>query len=285
MYRDRVGAFYAMTRETGQLATVLSHGYSLARAAWSMPPDHGAAAVRLVLEDEALVRDWLDELETMRRRIRGVRERLAAAGRIGTVDLAPIATQNGLFAMLKLSGEQIAALRAKHGRLHGRFGADQRRGADRRQPRPLRRGAQGCCRLMDRQPTLEGERLLLRPMAPGDWEALYAVAADPLVWEIHPAHDRWQEPVFRAFFEDALAKGGALVVIDKHVLSEVEGQEQRIVGSSRFQNYDPKGGGSVEIGLDVPRPQPLGRQLQQRDEAADDRSRTEERRAGLLRRR
>jgi aromatic-amino-acid transaminase len=115
MYRDRVGAFYAMTRETGQLATVLSHGYSLARAAWSMPPDHGAAAVRLVLEDEALVRDWLDELETMRRRIRGVRERLAAAGRIGTVDLAPIATQNGLFAMLKLSGEQIAALRAKHG--------------------------------------------------------------------------------------------------------------------------------------------------------------------------
>ena len=101
---------------------------------------------------------------------------------------------------------------------------------------------------MDRQPTLEGERLLLRPMAPGDWEALYAVAADPLVWEIHPAHDRWQEPVFSAFFEDALAKGGALVVIDKHVLSEVEGQEQRIVGSSRFQNYDPKGGGSVEIG-------------------------------------
>ena len=93
---------------------------------------------------------------------------------------------------------------------------------------------------MDRQPTLEGERLLLRPLAPGDWEALYAVASDPLVWEIHPAHDRWQEPSFRAFFEDALAKGGALVVIDK--------QEQRIVGSSRFQNHDPTNGGSVEIG-------------------------------------
>jgi RimJ/RimL family protein N-acetyltransferase len=93
---------------------------------------------------------------------------------------------------------------------------------------------------MDRQPTLEGERLLLRPLAPGDWDALYAVAADPLVWEIHPAHDRWQEPLFRAFFEDALARGGALVVIDK--------QDQRIVGSSRFQNYAAANGGSVEIG-------------------------------------
>jgi N-acetyltransferase len=102
--------------------------------------------------------------------------------------------------------------------------------------------------LMDRQPTLEGERLLLRPLRAEDWEALFAVASDPLVWEIHPAHDRWQEPVFRAFFADALAKGGALVVIDKHVLSDAEGREQRIVGSSRFQNLSKDDGGSVEIG-------------------------------------
>jgi aromatic-amino-acid transaminase len=115
MYRDRVGAFYALTRDAGQLAAVLSHGHALARAAWSMPPDHGAAAVRLVLADEALTAQWLDELETMRVRIRQVRDRLAAAGRIGALDLAPIAGQNGLFAMLKLSGEQIAALRARHG--------------------------------------------------------------------------------------------------------------------------------------------------------------------------
>lgn len=93
---------------------------------------------------------------------------------------------------------------------------------------------------MDRQPTLEGERLLLRPLRPDDWEALFAVASDPLVWEVHPAHDRWQEPVFRAFFDDALARGGALVAIDKPTGA--------IVGSSRFQNYDPAGGGSVEIG-------------------------------------
>lgn len=90
---------------------------------------------------------------------------------------------------------------------------------------------------MDRQPTLRGPRLTLRPLAPDDWEALYAVASDPLIWEVHPAHDRWQEPVFRAFFEDALAQGGALAV----------SEDGRIVGSSRFQNHDPALS-EVEIG-------------------------------------
>jgi RimJ/RimL family protein N-acetyltransferase len=64
--------------------------------------------------------------------------------------------------------------------------------------------------MLDRQPVLEGERLRLRPLVPADWEALFAVASDPLIWEQHPAHDRWQEPVFRAFFDDALANKGAL---------------------------------------------------------------------------
>ncbi len=93
---------------------------------------------------------------------------------------------------------------------------------------------------MDRQPVLEGERLLLRPLAAEDWDALYAVASDPLIWQLHPANDRWQEGVFRAFFADALAQGGALAVIDK--------ASGRVVGSSRFQAYDRAGGGSVEIG-------------------------------------
>ena len=93
---------------------------------------------------------------------------------------------------------------------------------------------------MDRQPTLEGEHLLLRPLREDDWDALFAVAADPLIWELHPANDRWQEPVFREYFANALAFGGALAVIDK-----VSGA---IIGSSRMQGHDPAGGGSVEIG-------------------------------------
>lgn len=93
---------------------------------------------------------------------------------------------------------------------------------------------------MNRQPVIESERLLLRPLDPGDWEALFAVAADPLVWEQHPISGRWKESVFRAFFDDALAQGGALAVVER--------ASGRVVGSSRFQGFDPGEGGSVEIG-------------------------------------
>ena len=92
---------------------------------------------------------------------------------------------------------------------------------------------------MDRQPVLEGERLRLRPLRETDWAALFAVASDPRVWEVHPCNDRWQEPVFREFFADALAKGGALAVIDKAT--------GEVIGSSRFQGYDPDKS-LVEIG-------------------------------------
>ncbi len=93
---------------------------------------------------------------------------------------------------------------------------------------------------MDRQPVLEGERLLLRPLRADDWDGLFAVASDPAIWAIHPQHNRWQEPVFRAYFADALQQGGAMVVIDK--------ASGAIIGGSRMQAYDPADGGSVEIG-------------------------------------
>ena len=115
LYRDRVGAVYALAAEAGQLDAILSNGHTLARAAWSMPPDHGAAAVRLVLADPALTAQWQDELDTMRARMRQVRARLAEAGQAGTLDLRPIGTQNGLFSVLKLAPEHILRLREEHG--------------------------------------------------------------------------------------------------------------------------------------------------------------------------
>ena len=90
-----------------------------------------------------------------------------------------------------------------------------------------------------RQPTLTGERLLLRPLAAGDWDALYAVASDRLIWELHPAHDRRQEPVFREYFANALKFKGAVVVIDR--------ASGAIIGSSRWQGFDAERS-SVEIG-------------------------------------
>ena len=115
LYRDRVGAFFMQVAEPGELAKVLSNGHALARANWSMPPDHGAAAVRIVLEDEALTVQWQDELDQMRARIRQVRAALGEAGRAGAIDLTPYAKGQGMFAMLPLTKAQIDALRSDHG--------------------------------------------------------------------------------------------------------------------------------------------------------------------------
>ncbi|MBX9884466.1 MAG: aromatic amino acid transaminase [Novosphingobium sp.] len=115
LYRDRVGAFYAVTNDAAALANTMGNGSAIARASWSMPPDHGAAAVRLILGDAALTARWIDELTAMRARMAEVRERLAAAQAIGPISMAPLGLQKGLFSMLPLSGEQIMALRERHG--------------------------------------------------------------------------------------------------------------------------------------------------------------------------
>ena len=89
------------------------------------------------------------------------------------------------------------------------------------------------------QPVLEGKLLGLRPLHEDDFDELYAVAADPELWAQHPASDRWQEDVFRQFFDDALAHKGALVVIDKAT--------GRMIGSSRYHAYSAEND-EVEIG-------------------------------------
>src|SRR6266481_5491212 len=89
------------------------------------------------------------------------------------------------------------------------------------------------------QPHLAGDLIEVRPLRPDDWESLFAVASDPLIWEQHPASDRYQEEVFREFFRDALASGGALVVIDR--------QTQKIIGSSRYYGLNTERS-EIEIG-------------------------------------
>lgn len=115
LYRDRVGALYAMVSDPAELGAVMSNGHALARANWSQPPDHGAAAVRMVLEDAELTKDWLSELDEMRDRMRQVRAKLAAAGETGGVDLSPIGGQNGLFSIIPFTPEQVQEMRSKHG--------------------------------------------------------------------------------------------------------------------------------------------------------------------------
>ena len=91
----------------------------------------------------------------------------------------------------------------------------------------------------DLQPHLRGELIELRPLAPDDWEELFVAASDSLIWEQHPERDRYKEDVFRGFFKEALASGGAFAVIDART--------QQIVGSTRFFGYDREKS-EIEIG-------------------------------------
>ena len=91
----------------------------------------------------------------------------------------------------------------------------------------------------DLQPHLKSELIELRPLTPNDWDELFAVASDPLIWEQHPERDRYKEDVFRVFFKEALDSGGAFVIIDR--------KTQRIIGSTRFYGFDPKKS-EIEIG-------------------------------------
>lgn len=93
--------------------------------------------------------------------------------------------------------------------------------------------------LFDLQPTLKGDLLHLRPLRPEDWTDLFTVASDPLIWELHPARDRYQEPVFREFFRETLESGGAVAILDA--------KTKQIIGSSRYFGYDPEKS-EVEIG-------------------------------------
>ena len=92
---------------------------------------------------------------------------------------------------------------------------------------------------LDLQPTLAGELVRLRPLRADDWDDLYAVASDPLIWEQHPCNDRYKEEVFREFFREALESGGALIILDAN--------DDRVIGSSRFDRYDQKKS-EIEIG-------------------------------------
>ena len=110
VYRDRVGCLFVKTGDTATSKLAMVHLLQISREAWSMPPDHGAAAIRLVLEDEALSADWEAELTSMRERINSLRRKIAGSDpRLGY-----ITGQYGMFSMLPLSKAQVQGLRDQH---------------------------------------------------------------------------------------------------------------------------------------------------------------------------
>lgn len=107
LYRERTGALFVKAA-AGEATR--SNLHALARYMWSMPPDHGAAAARIILETPALAADWRAELDTVRNRLNGVREALAAAH----PRLAPLSAQRGMFSLLPLTPDQVIAIRRDH---------------------------------------------------------------------------------------------------------------------------------------------------------------------------
>ena len=91
----------------------------------------------------------------------------------------------------------------------------------------------------DLQPTLTGTLLELRPLRPDDFDALFAAANDPLIWEQHPESDRYERAVFQRYFDGAIESRGAFAIIERAT--------GRIIGSSRYWNLKPDES-EVEIG-------------------------------------
>ncbi len=91
----------------------------------------------------------------------------------------------------------------------------------------------------DFQPVLRSDLVELRPLRSEDFDDLYAIAADPLIWEQHPVRNRHEKGIFQVFFREALESGGALLAIDA--------ETRMVIGSSRFHGYDEQRS-EIEIG-------------------------------------
>ncbi len=96
------------------------------------------------------------------------------------------------------------------------------------------------------QPELENHLLVLRPLREEDFEDLYKVASDPLIWEQHPSKDRCRKDVFELFSKEAIESRGAFVVIDKKPRLP-DGQANQIIGSTRF-HFVKETQNAIEIG-------------------------------------
>ncbi|WP_224547579.1 aromatic amino acid transaminase [Mesorhizobium sp. CA16] len=116
VYRDRVGAAMIMAKDGAQADVAMSQMLAAARALYSMPPDHGAAAVRMVLEDAALRKGWETELEEMRLRMLRLRVAFAEALRrqSNSDRFDFVASHRGMFSRLGLTEAQVERLRAEH---------------------------------------------------------------------------------------------------------------------------------------------------------------------------
>ena len=117
LYRDRVGSLSFMSSGAATLAPLASQANNLVRTIYSVPPDHGAAAVRIILSDDDLRAEWLLELNGMRDRLRDMRVLLndALLKKTPEHDFSHLIRAHGMFCFLGISAEQVARLKKDFG--------------------------------------------------------------------------------------------------------------------------------------------------------------------------
>jgi aspartate aminotransferase/aromatic-amino-acid transaminase len=115
LYRERIGAAILMARDDQQADIANTNLLNVIRGVYSQPPDHGAEIIRTVLEDKALRAEWQTELDAMRSRMIGLREKLAAEirQRSNATDFDFIARHRGMFSLLGLAPEAVQRLKAE----------------------------------------------------------------------------------------------------------------------------------------------------------------------------
>ncbi len=91
----------------------------------------------------------------------------------------------------------------------------------------------------DLQPSLSSTLIKVVPLEESNFESLYGVASDPLIWEQHPNPDRYKREVFQTFFRGAIESGGAFIIYDQ--------SNGDVVGSSRYYDWDEENN-SIAIG-------------------------------------
>jgi len=116
LYRERVGALHLLGSAVPTADAAFSHMVRLARGIWSMPPDHGAAIVQLILQEPRRRAQWLEEVSGMRRRIQGLRHDVVQQLKVHCPqrDFGFIERQHGMFSFFGISVDQVHALREQH---------------------------------------------------------------------------------------------------------------------------------------------------------------------------
>jgi aspartate aminotransferase len=117
LYRDRVGSLSHLCADTATRDVVSSQVNNYVRTLYSLPPDHGAAVVSMILNDPEWRAEWLDELEEMRGRLRGMRVLLndALVEKAPDHDFSHLVRANGMFCFLGITPEQVERLKSDFG--------------------------------------------------------------------------------------------------------------------------------------------------------------------------